>query len=212
MAPKKATTAGPVAPSTKAATKVESWPEVRRVLDTYWSNTTHQTLIIDAFLGFLVAVGGIQALYFLVCGRNVSDCPGATVQYKSANLSIKSTALQRLPCWFPCHHRPVCSHRYLRFLPSKPTNERATPPRRSYQTDSHLLQSPCACRPKSTTRHSFPRSLQRGMAPRNPTFPIYTPTKSNGDRQITDAGAHNTDRSPTTSSAASFCTCFASTT
>ncbi|CAN8098751.1 unnamed protein product [Discula destructiva] len=65
MAPKKTTTAGPVASST-----IESWPEAKRVWDGYWTKTSHQTLVIDGFLAFLLAVGGIQALYFVVCGRN----------------------------------------------------------------------------------------------------------------------------------------------
>lgn len=92
MAPKKASSASSAPPTTgpvaskvvaskvvasKAATSkadsVDSLSDAfKTVWDGYWTTTNHQTLLLDTFLAFLVAIGGIQALYFLVCGRNVS--------------------------------------------------------------------------------------------------------------------------------------------
>lgn len=74
MAPKKTATA--VAPSS------EGWSdsfkaEFDKVWNGYWSTTNHQTKVIDVFLAFLLAVGGIQFLYFFVGSSNVSGFPDA---------------------------------------------------------------------------------------------------------------------------------------
>lgn len=45
---------------------------VDKVWNGYWETTSHQTLVIDAFLVFLLLVGGVQFLYFLTCSHDVS--------------------------------------------------------------------------------------------------------------------------------------------
>lgn len=125
MPPKKTTTSAPVAPSA-----IESIPVFKQVWDGYWSTTNHQTLLIDAFLGFLVAVGGIQTLYFLICGRNVrSYSQGQTTQNcRLTNIA----AVQCLPRRFPCHCWPVRPHKYVHF---NPTNGLLMTPPKTCQTD-----------------------------------------------------------------------------
>lgn len=72
MTPKKtATAADPTSEGWVAASKVE----ITKVWDGYWATTNHQTKVIDVFLAFLVAVGGIQFLYFVAGGMNASRFP-----------------------------------------------------------------------------------------------------------------------------------------
>ncbi|KAJ4397133.1 oligosaccharyltransferase complex subunit epsilon [Gnomoniopsis smithogilvyi] len=67
MAPKKnAAAAMPSSEGWVASSKVE----FDKVLNGYWSSTNHQTKLIDVFLGFLVAVGAIQFLYFFLGSSN----------------------------------------------------------------------------------------------------------------------------------------------
>jgi len=40
--------------------------------DNYWSKTAQRTKLTDAFMAFLVVVGGVQFLYCLVVGNYVS--------------------------------------------------------------------------------------------------------------------------------------------
>lgn len=42
--------------------------------DNYWSKTAQRTKLTDAFMAFLVVVGGVQFLYCLVVGNYVSSC------------------------------------------------------------------------------------------------------------------------------------------
>lgn len=67
MAPKK----NPAA-STSAApsSKPTNLYVVDKVWNGYWETTSHQTLVIDAFLVFLLLVGGVQFLYFLTCSHD----------------------------------------------------------------------------------------------------------------------------------------------
>ncbi|KAJ4414258.1 oligosaccharyltransferase complex subunit epsilon [Gnomoniopsis sp. IMI 355080] len=67
MAPKKTATAS-TSPSESLV--ASSQAEFNKVWNGYWSNTNHQTKVIDVFLGFLVAVGAIQFLYFFLGSSN----------------------------------------------------------------------------------------------------------------------------------------------
>lgn len=71
MAPKKNTAATPASESWLASSQLE----FEKVLNGYWSATNHQTKVIDVFLGFLVAVGAIQFLYFFLGSSNVGGLP-----------------------------------------------------------------------------------------------------------------------------------------
>lgn len=72
MAPKKTATAStPPSEGLVASSQVE----FNKVWNGYWTNTNHQTKLIDVFLGFLVAVGAIQFLYFFLGSSNVSGFP-----------------------------------------------------------------------------------------------------------------------------------------
>ncbi|PSR97474.1 briggsae CBR-DAD-1 protein [Coniella lustricola] len=73
MAPKKttpATTNSTTAASSQPTSLLQVWPDAEKVWNGYWKITTHQTRLIDIFLAFLVLVGGLQMLYFLLGARN----------------------------------------------------------------------------------------------------------------------------------------------
>lgn len=70
MAPKKAPAASV---SAAPASKPTNFYVVDKVWNGYWETTSHQTLVIDAFLVFLLLVGGLQFLYFLTCSHDVSN-------------------------------------------------------------------------------------------------------------------------------------------
>lgn len=110
MAPKKNTAAAtPASESWLASSQVE----VEKVLNGYWSATNHQTKVIDVFLGFLIAVGAIQFLYFFLGSSNVGGSPPSPFRSLSpcsiarTDMPLMSIALQRLPRRFHCDSRPV---------------------------------------------------------------------------------------------------------
>lgn len=70
MAPKKSPAASV---SAAPASKPTNLYVVDKVWNGYWETTSHQTLIIDAFLVFLLLVGGLQFLYFLTCSHDVGS-------------------------------------------------------------------------------------------------------------------------------------------
>lgn len=110
MAPKKNTTAAtPASESWLASSQVE----FEKVFNGYWSATNHQTKVIDVFLGFLVAVGAIQFLYFFLGSSNVSNLPTCPFQPLShcliagTDMPLMSIALQRLPRRIHCDSWPI---------------------------------------------------------------------------------------------------------
>lgn len=74
MAPKKNTsTTASAASSKQASSPLGHMYVVDKVWNGYWETTGHQTLMIDAFLAFLLLVGGLQFLYFIFCSKDVSN-------------------------------------------------------------------------------------------------------------------------------------------
>lgn len=156
MAPKKNTTA--------ATSATETWltssqAEVEKVLNGYWSSTNHQTKVIDVFLGFLVAVGAIQFLYFFLGSSNVGGLPIPPL-HSTSPCSIARTdlpsmfiALQRFPCRIHCDSWPI---RLDWCVPTSDWSPKST------RADPNMLQSPSACRPKSRTSRSSPKSPPSG--------------------------------------------------
>lgn len=108
MAPKKATSAGPAASSKQSAAVSPHYlpDDVQKVWNGYWDITSHQTKLIDIFLAFLVLVGGLQMLYFLLGGRNVSSshCPSLALTNKWTDrigLDIHSLTMPSSPASLP---------------------------------------------------------------------------------------------------------------
>lgn len=155
MAPKK----NPAA-STSAApsSKPTNLYVVDKVWNGYWETTSHQTLVIDAFLVFLLLVGGIQFLYFLTCSHDVSKpaLPCLLLYGRSSKLTRRplSTALQCLPRRLYRHRRPVRSDRYVCTHASPP------PPRPIVLTASYSLP-PHADRPaqQEPVSRNIPREV-----------------------------------------------------
>lgn len=67
MAPKKNTAA-----VNKPGRPFQNIYVVDKVWNGYWETTSHQTLLIDAFLAFLLVVGAVQAFYFVFFSHDVS--------------------------------------------------------------------------------------------------------------------------------------------
>lgn len=80
-------------PSTKptgsaAASAQQNWGQIAgSLVDHYQKNTPQRTKLLDAFMAFLVVVGGLQALYCLVFGDYVRSNPTASerVEAEAAN-------------------------------------------------------------------------------------------------------------------------------
>lgn len=107
MAPKKNTAA--VASVNQPGRPFQNFYVVDKVWNGYWETTSHQTLLIDAFLAFLLVVGALQALYFLAFSHDVSypiDHIGVLLGHdgtKRTDDIMLPTALQRLSCRLHCH-------------------------------------------------------------------------------------------------------------
>ena len=64
-------------PKSKASAQGQNWNQVlQTIYDQYVSTTPQRTKLIDAFMAFLVAAGGIQFLYCIIAGNYVSRVSG----------------------------------------------------------------------------------------------------------------------------------------
>lgn len=96
------------------------------VWEQYLSSTPQRTLLLDAFMAFLVLVGGLQFLYCALAGNYVSLSPfhslltpifgsGYRISYCINKRAVKltkhhsNTALQRIPLRLQRCCRPICA-------------------------------------------------------------------------------------------------------
>lgn len=156
MAPKK----NPAA-STSAApsSKPTNLYVVDKVWNGYWETTSHQTLVIDAFLVFLLLVGGVQFLYFLTCSHDVSK-PAPTVSPFYVYICSSKLTRRRLPTALQCLPRRLYRHRW----PVRPDRYVCRP------RSSAVLETNCA--------DGITVSLRMQTDPRNKTeFPGTSPER-----------------------------------
>lgn len=170
MAPKKNTTAAtPASESWLASSQVE----FEKVLNGYWSATNHQTKVIDVFLGFLVAVGAIQFLYFFLGSSNVSGLSTSPFQSLShcsiprTDMPLMPIALQRLPRRIHCDSWPVCPDWCV------PTSNLAP-------KSSHTDRTSCSIPP-----HADPRAEQVAI-PQSHSRAVCRPITQTNTTMITD--------------------------
>lgn len=107
--------------SAKAAKASSSYPaQLCQLGDKIWSHylktTGHQTRLIDAFLIFLMAVGALQFVYFVLVAKDVCNTLSLLVLMAICSCETDTkptTAFQRLPCRLRRHCWPVRPDRYV---------------------------------------------------------------------------------------------------
>lgn len=96
-------------PSTSLSNKSSPQDVALHVWSQYLQNTPSRTLLLDAFMAFLVLVGGIQFLYAVIGGNYVSPNRENDILRTTfyENLQLTPPAFQRLPLRFLGRSRPI---------------------------------------------------------------------------------------------------------
>jgi len=112
-------------PSKKSLTTTpapKNTQDVQQIVQDIWGKyveqTPQRTKLIDAFMAFLVVVGGLQFVYCVVAGNYVSSsfralrCSSACGEVVNGRLTVGSfrVAVQCLPVGLQCHRWPVRAH------------------------------------------------------------------------------------------------------
>lgn len=97
--------------------------EAQDILTNIWnkyvSETPQRVKLIDTFMAFLVALGGIQFVYVVLAGNYVSAVPSrelfSSLRYTCCRILTLRPAIQRIPFWVLSNSWSIRAHRIIAY-------------------------------------------------------------------------------------------------